>query len=358
MRQAAPVSDASVVRGTRRIEFLDAVRGLAATIVVVQHAVETQSPGFKEWSYQYVNLGRVGVVAFFLVSGYVIPLSLEQQSLRTFGVRRFFRLYPVYWLTLVAFLLAASGTAEAPSSTWVSLALNVTMLQGLVGGALILSPSWTLGIELFFYVQEVIAKRVSALGSSVRLGWLWLLVLLAFGCWGALVGGRAPLALPLLLYTAALGHSLHLRDARGDRQWVPLFLVGAVVVPLASFLGVHPAPDDWRPSGYALSYFVGVALFLSLYVSGTRSGARALVYLGAISYAAYLIHPVVAVLLLRLRPVQDWWLVLANLAGVFLAAAVVHHYVESPFIRIGRRLTRSQRATQRPEARRPEGLKG
>jgi len=345
--------------GTRRIEFLDAIRGLAASIVVVQHAVETQSPRFKEWSYEYVNLGRVGVVAFFLVSGYVIPLSLENQDLRTFVVRRFFRLYPVYWLTIVAFLVVAAGSPEEPAISGGSLIMNVLMLQGLVGGALILSPSWTLGIELFFYAQEVVATRVSRLGSSVRLGWFWLLVLLSFGLWGALRGVRPPLALPLLLYTASLGHSLHLRDARGGRDWVPLILAGLLVVPLASFLGVHPAPDDWRPSGYALSYFVGVALFLVLYALRSRSSARALLSLGTISYAVYLVHPAVAVVLLRLRHVQDWWLVLANLTGVLLVAAAVHRYVERPSIDLGRRLTRAPvSAPGSLNARGAEGLNG
>ncbi|HEY2673131.1 MAG TPA: acyltransferase family protein, partial [Rugosimonospora sp.] len=89
-----------VVDRTRRIEFLEAVRGSAATLVVLQHLLADEFPAYQRWTYHHVDLGRIGVVAFFLVSGYVIPLSLTGQTLRTFATRRFFRLYPSYWVAL------------------------------------------------------------------------------------------------------------------------------------------------------------------------------------------------------------------------------------------------------------------
>ena len=133
-----------------RIGFLDGVRGLAAALVVVHHALESQSETYLRWSYAYANLGRIGVVAFFLVSGYVIPLSLEKQDLRTFGVRRFWRLYPVYWVALGSYLLVQVLAGDGLGASPAVLTVNVLMVQGLIGAPLVLGPSWTLGIELAF----------------------------------------------------------------------------------------------------------------------------------------------------------------------------------------------------------------
>ena len=44
-----------------------------------------------------IDLGKYGVLLFFLVSGYVIPMSLERHgSLRRFWIGRLFRIYPAY----------------------------------------------------------------------------------------------------------------------------------------------------------------------------------------------------------------------------------------------------------------------
>ena len=102
--QAVPATAA--VDRTTRIAFLEAVRGVAASAVLVQHLVAGEFPAYRDWTRHHLDLGRVGVVAFFLVSGYVIPLSLSGQTLRTFAVRRFFRLYPVYWVALPLYALA------------------------------------------------------------------------------------------------------------------------------------------------------------------------------------------------------------------------------------------------------------
>ncbi len=50
---------------------------------------------------RHIATGALGVLLFFLVSGFVIPFSLEHRNLRGFFVRRFFRLYPTLWICLL-----------------------------------------------------------------------------------------------------------------------------------------------------------------------------------------------------------------------------------------------------------------
>ena len=51
--------------------------------------------------YQWINPGDYGVFVFFIISGYIVPASLERRgSVRAFWVSRIFRLYPLYLLAV------------------------------------------------------------------------------------------------------------------------------------------------------------------------------------------------------------------------------------------------------------------
>ena len=104
-----------------RIEHLDAMRGIAALLVVVQHGLERTTQYFDApWIVlDAVNLGRFGVVLFFLISGFVIPFSFRgDQPIRNFAISRTFRLLPALWLS-VALLLLVKGPVPGHNNCWV-----------------------------------------------------------------------------------------------------------------------------------------------------------------------------------------------------------------------------------------------
>lgn len=111
----------------RRYENIDALRAIAATLVVVQHffgdivreARDPQGPfaQLAEMSMNGVDLGRFGVVLFFLISGFVVPFSIRgARPLQRFAISRFFRLYPALWLAVLtlAAIFAWRGAAPPP----------------------------------------------------------------------------------------------------------------------------------------------------------------------------------------------------------------------------------------------------
>ena len=151
---AAPVEGLALAGGTAaaaiagRYEFLDAIRGLAAVLVAVQHGSEMlQLPLGR--SGAVLNLGETGVVAFFLVSGFIIPRSLERHgSLKAFWVGRAFRLYPAYWPSLAgALLLIAVGRYGSPfagiAHPGLGVLANAAMLQRVFGVPQALGVYWT-----------------------------------------------------------------------------------------------------------------------------------------------------------------------------------------------------------------------
>ncbi|WP_214411495.1 acyltransferase family protein [Sphaerisporangium fuscum] len=142
-----------------RQSWLDALRGLAALIVVFEHSLDALLPEVRGSVSPWFDFGQYGVLVFFLVSGYVVPVSLERRgSVRGFWITRFFRLYPLWALA------AAAGTVfgvlgvysvlpgEAADRPWTWFLAHVTMLQDLLQVPSVVNVFWTLSYEMAFYL--------------------------------------------------------------------------------------------------------------------------------------------------------------------------------------------------------------
>src|ERR1700733_11044068 len=80
-----------------RLAWLDGMRGIAALCVVYTHFGARVLPTLHAWIYRVFDPGLYGVLVFFLISGYIVPASMERKgSLRTFWVSRLFRLFPLF----------------------------------------------------------------------------------------------------------------------------------------------------------------------------------------------------------------------------------------------------------------------
>ena len=71
-----------------RLAWLDALRGFAARPFVFDHGSTLKLLPVRDFLYRWLDLGQYGVFVFFLVSGYIIPASLERKgSVRGFWTR-------------------------------------------------------------------------------------------------------------------------------------------------------------------------------------------------------------------------------------------------------------------------------
>ena len=148
--------------GPSRLAWLDALRGIAALVVVFDHSSYTFMPEFRRELMPQFNTSRYGIMVFFLVSGYIIPASLERRGcVRTFWVGRIFRMYPL-WAAVVTVRPRRSTsrasrscvTSVGQSAVAVAVA-HVTMLQELLGTPNLLLVLWTLSYEMSFYLLVV-----------------------------------------------------------------------------------------------------------------------------------------------------------------------------------------------------------
>ncbi|GAA4182173.1 hypothetical protein GCM10022252_07650 [Streptosporangium oxazolinicum] len=370
-----------------RLAWLDALRGPAALAVALHHSGWTFIPGVWAEVDRRIDVGTWGVFVFFLVSGYIIPASLERRGdLRAFWIGRAFRLLPLLLAALgLALLLAYAGVLVLhPGLSTRPLPLvvlgNVTMLQELLGVPAVIDVMWTLSYEMAFYLLAVGLFATGRAHRSAEAAIVLALsaVLLGLLLPGPVIGGRADLVAALLGVAVVAVVVVSARAGGGTRTVAAVAggILGLVLVILGSRIGawqgliilavmfagtaVYRAERGtirWRTAvtavltvlacgvlakddpGWAPAILLAAAFFAAGFAARRRSFPRWLAHLGVISFSLYLLHP----LLLRVSP---------NLPLFFLTLVplcyLTHRLLEAPVQRLGRRLARSSRREAAP----------
>jgi len=251
----------------RRLGWLDAIRGFAALCVVFEHMSTHVLQHVRSDLYLWFNGGQYGVFVFFLVSGYIIPASLERKgSVRGFWLSRAFRLYPLYIIGIAVSLLAwKTGFgpirgADTQLKTWVySLPF---MMSNMVDGANVPNVIWTLSFEMVFYLllSALFTFRVhrhsggyalTAVIGAVALGG----ILPMAGLSHAIGNRRVAVAADILLFT---GLALAVSGRRVPRA-VGAALAAATGLTLLLF---NPSyPYNWSGLTILALMFTGTMLY-------------------------------------------------------------------------------------------------
>jgi len=265
---------------------VDVLRGLAAFWVVLSHYLPywnrylgpTPTIVPNEWGVYAVKL-------FFLISGFVIFMTLDRcKSVADFTVLRFSRLYPAYWATLVL-ATVVSVLVFGRRFGLGGFVANATMLEDFLGYPRFDNIYWTLTVEISFYL---IAGFLFALGLHRR-------TLLFVVVW---------------LVIAAIWVLIFQQTDTDHRHWLallfaldfsPYFGMGIVLFDVtkhgwsaarAGVVGLAFATE------FLIAGWVGLCVALIvviLFVLAIRGNLRFLVskatlWLGAISYALFLVH--------------------------------------------------------------------
>jgi peptidoglycan/LPS O-acetylase OafA/YrhL len=298
---------------------------------------------------QEISTGTLGVLLFFLVSGFVIPFSLQHGRPGAFFVRRVFRLYPTLWVCLLVTVAVLTVQSQVQGSA-------LPYGTGEVGAnALLVSPYtwlpwiepvlWSLAIEELFYVIAATVAWRGLLASRLAV------VLVAVGLTGVAVATReaaptGPLfwlgfnaTFVIFILVGLVAHHLYRRTwGRLDCAAVGAALLGLYVV--ASRAG--PATGVARL--YLQCSAIALAVFGALFLARDRLPySAALDRLSNVSYPLYLLHGVNGYVLVRALHALTGNYFLAALVTVgvtIAAAAAVHHWVETPTNDFGRRLSR------------------
>lgn len=274
------------------IPVLGHLRGLAALSVCLLR--------FSNWPKNYLpatdpirllgSFGWLGVEAFFVISGFVIPYSLHLRSYRyrdapDFFLRRLKRLEPPYFaciaLTLAVGLLASMAPGYRGEPLNISapqLLAHIAYLNAILGYEWVNGVFWTLAIEFQFYIFMALCfPWLAHRKLSIRV--VSILCVAVLGLIGPIGGGNSPF-LPHWLPLFAIGMLTYLVYTHQVTRRMFVILLGPVMVTSCIIVGVPHT-------------IVGSITAATILALGTRELPRVLTpfaFVGTISYSLYLVH--------------------------------------------------------------------
>jgi peptidoglycan/LPS O-acetylase OafA/YrhL len=251
-----------------RLAWLDVLRGLAALAVVFDHASYYVLQHVRSVVYQWFDPGNYGVFVFFIISGYIVPASLERKgSVRTFWVSRLFRLYPLYLLAVgiaVALYLMHFGSARGEDSDpGTSILSQLLMMSNVLVGQNLPNVVWSLSYEMVFYLllTALFIARVHKRSSWYALG---------FAAAAVAIGGLLPQAyftnnvatprlIALMADLAVLAGLAFAVALRGISRLLGAAIAAAVAITLLAFNGGWIWP--WEALSILALMFTGTMFY-------------------------------------------------------------------------------------------------
>lgn len=331
--------------GAARFHEIDLLRAVACLMVVFFHyahrgALDGWSPAADPIDLaDFARYGYLGVHLFFIISGFVIFLSVRNATVRDFFASRVSRLYPAYWVAVpLTWVFVHFFDLPDLQVSWWEMLVNLTMVPHWFGVPYVDGAYWSLGVELQFYILVGVALKFDL---DRRAEWFltgWLLL--------ALVNGVRPMY-PVEFWLAA--------------NWAPLFTLGALAYRIKSH-GVSAWRVILMACAYLLALWYGikpllfvkpgqelhqnpwvVAALLSLFAivfvaiafGGIKMKRHAVFYwAGLLTYPVYLLHEYIGYGLLSLLHQKSLGFVpsvILVFAGVVLASWAVNRWAEKPW---------------------------
>jgi len=334
-----------------RIPALDGLRAIAVFLVIFYH-----------FTYRWVP-ASLGVLAFFVLSGFLITWLLLKENEKTGAVsisgfykRRALRIFPAFycywggWL----FLLLVTGHKVSWPDVMSAFFYVSNYYQGLFHPAgSYVSHTWSLAIEeqfyllwpLSFYFGRRNLKRLTwYLAGLIGLVWVYRLVLtvvfhvdqayiyrafdtridhLMVGCLTAIIVRRGALQ--------------SFWRAISAKPYLPLLTIA--LLSLSSYGTVNSA--RYRDVvGFAIEPLLVAVLMIQLIAFSTTPAwgwfdSQPMRYLGQISYSLYLYHPALGHMVFKRLPGIASWEKLGIALLLTIAVASASYYcIEKPFLRL------------------------
>lgn len=388
----------------------DGLRAIAALLVIVVHVAFQAGVTTRTAAGAYTARGEMGVAVFFVISGFLLyrPFVAARFAARGqpeaggFLIRRFLRIFPLYWVALVVTLVVVSDS-QIGVHGFGGLVQCLLLVQGYQAEWTMqgLTQAWTLNVEVAFYLSlplyawllgrrqrqpraqlrvelaaaaglfaaaKVIHRVMIPVGDGPLDGWnVWLPVwwdLFAIGMALAIVSawyaheGRRP------GWADVPGFATGCWLAAAFFYWVSSKHAG---LPLSPLFDPTVSQDMNRHLYYGL---FGLFLVLPAVFGNPARGwvrpllaSRPMAFLGLISYGLYLWHAAVIEVVMRYAGWQLWNapylpFFVAVLLGVVAVSTLTYRLVERPCIALSRdwaRRWRDRRAGRPPtDADRPE----
>ena len=325
-----------------RLEVLDSLRGLAALVVVIFHFTYRYYQIYPQETKMIFSFyeGKYGVQAFFIISGFVIFMTLNRvERPIDFIMSRFARLYPVFWFCMlltftIVFLLGLEGRER----TITEMIINLTMIPSVFNTPYVDGVYWTLLYELKFYFWIFVIFSIGQLKNIniIILTYIIIAFIVHFTEYDSFfinilyklfIFDTLPYFLSGILFYQIYFYK------RDKFVYLTLFLC---------FLYCH-LTNHYNNGLISLTLIYLLFLFFSFRKLNWLSN-KFFIYLGTISYSLYLIHQNIGYIilnnlyLLNLQPLISFSI---TLFLVILIATLITYFIEKPSITFFKKLFKS-----------------
>ena len=353
-------------------ENLNAIRFIAAFLVIIHHIEQFKSllhlPNY--FNHVFISIiGKLGVVMFFVLSGFLISYLLfkEQEvtgtiSVKDFYIRRILRIWPLYFLIVLSaffvfpFIDFLTLDKFPKSVVWHGLVYKLALyalflpnvVLNLLGAVPYASQTWSIGAEEQFYLVW------PGLNKMVKNKWLLMFSVIFFYL---LVKFSAHYILPT-------GRVLTVFNGFWDSTPIDCMAIGgifAVIVNENSVFSIavkkvlFSKPVQWITllvtlvmviKGIHIPYFhyEAYAVLFGVLICNLAANEQRIFsmenawtnYLGKISYGMYMYHSIAIVfsirLLLKLDMMQNFVLYLLVFTLVIMFSTISYDFFEKKFI--------------------------
>jgi peptidoglycan/LPS O-acetylase OafA/YrhL len=325
---------------------LDLLRAIAVMSVFVAHLVSAL--GYRTFG----SLGRFGVIIFFVHTSFVLMASLQRldapsesdSSLATaFWIRRFFRIYPLAVLFVVLVPIFHIPADPGETYAWIGLKgflANLALVQNMTYSANILSPLWSLPLEVQMYVILPFAYFVVRGSRRYRSLALWVFSVLL-----AITIPRISERLDVFRYAPCFTSGMVAYDLIRSKGWswrLPAWTWPIGILTAIALFGPHDNINlgEKITRAWMLSLFLGV-LYANV-AEGRPNWLHSIFHwVAEHSYGIYLSHSVVLwIVFYHMVRFPLWARIFALVAGVLAIPAVLYVSIEKPLILVGGHVAR------------------
>ena len=326
------------------IKNIQAMRGIASLVVFLGHALLLQPGlGLDRYFSVFGVFASSGVDIFFVISGFIITTVAmkagDQSGSRgviawNFGVNRFSRIYPVYWIVFVLAVLASSKLQLSPPSQPVDPLWQQGLLLTHVNSYIM--AAWSLCFEIYFYVVVTLALLISPKHvGKVLAGWAVAVTLIV--AYDMFIGKNqwvANVPLSPLTFEFIFGMIV----AYLIRKGITAYAVTAAIIGVTTFLAGAEYMRHlgwWTLIPWYRVFYSGIPSAFILYAiiaveyRGMWTFSPSWMKLGDASYSLYIWHQLIFYSILGFATHAGWvghmpayiliplWIVPAFLFGIF-----------------------------------------
>ncbi len=316
-----------------RLETLDSLRGIAALIVVLYHFTTRYYELFntkRDFEFSFIY-GHYGVEIFFIISGFVIFLTLTRtKSSLDFISSRFIRLFPTYWISVtLSFIVISIFSLQGREVSFSEYLINLSMIHLELGIKSVDGVYWTLLYELKFYFLMLILYYFNFLKKVDIIAFLFLVLIIVLNLFSF-----EETIIYKILNKVFIFNFLYLFIA-GIMFYKIMNKEFNIIVFINLILSFYISVDNKDSSNFVIFTFIYIMfLFLSLNKLNFIN-SKFLIFLGSISYSLYLIHQNIGYIILNTFKENNISLIygtMTSLICVIILATMITYLFEKPII--------------------------